>query len=296
MCLHSGNSPGAKVGDSVGYILNARENYFVTQMSFSYCHVYLTLKDEQTVAGARWLPPPAQFTLSNNEVHVWRASLDQNEATMAGLWELLTTEERRRAQRYCFQKGRRQFVVARGVLRRIIALYTELHPATLTLTSNRYGRPSLSSDSNPAELEFNLSHSGNLVLYAFSRGRAVGIDIEAVRKEIATLNIAENFFSPDEVAALKAVPADMRTAAFFNCWTRKEAFIKAVGEGLSYPLHNFSVSLAPHEEAALLSVRGDQRAAARWKIYALEPGAGYSAAVIAENPPFSLREWEYVCD
>jgi 4'-phosphopantetheinyl transferase len=251
---------------------------------------------DQSIRTTRGLPPPAKFTLSRNEVHVWRASLDQNEATIEGLWRLLTPEERQRAQRYVRKESQQQFVVARGVLRQIIALYTGLAPAALKFTSNRYGRPLLSKDSNPAELDFNLSHSGNLVLYAFSRGRVVGIDIEAVRKEIATLNIAENFFSPDEVTTLKSVSEDMHTVAFFNCWTRKEAYIKAVGEGLSHPLHNFSVSLAPHEEAALLSVRGDQRAAARWKIYALEPGTGYVAAVIAENPPFSLREWEYVCN
>lgn len=244
----------------------------------------------------RWLPPPAEFKISGNEVHVWRASLDQNEATMAGLWELLTPDERQRAQRYCFKKGQQQFVVARGVLRQIISLYTKLSPAALKLTSNSYGRPALSADSNPTEIEFNLSHSGNMVLYAFSRGRAVGIDIEMVKKEVATLSIAENFFSPDEVTALKAVPEDMHAVAFFNCWTRKEAYIKALGEGLSHPLQNFSVSLAPHEEAALLSVMGDPSEAARWKIYALEPGAGYVASVIAENPPFSLREWEYVCN
>src|SRR5215212_6661316 len=107
-----------------------------------------------------WLPAPAQFQLSSNEVHVWRASLDQDEAAMAGLWELLTPEERKRAQRYCFKKGQQQFIVSRGVLRRIISLYTELSPAALKLTSNSYGRPSLLSDSNPTELEFNLSHSG----------------------------------------------------------------------------------------------------------------------------------------
>lgn len=249
-----------------------------------------------SIRTTRWLPPPVKLTLSSNEVQVWRASLAQPEATIAGLWKLLTPDERQRAQRYVRKESQQQFVVARGILRQILALYTKLSPAALTLTSNRYGRPSLPSDLNPAQLNFNLSHSGNLVLYAFSRGRAVGIDIETVRKEIATLAIAENFFSPDEVTALKAVSEDMHTVAFFNCWTRKEAFIKALGEGLSHPLQNFSVSLAPHEEAALLSVRGDQRAAARWKMHALEPGIGYVASVIAENPPFSLREWEYVCD
>jgi 4'-phosphopantetheinyl transferase len=249
----------------------------------------------QSISTTNWLPPPAQFKLSRNEVHVWRASLNQNEATIEGLWELLTSEERQRAQRYCFQKGQQQFVVARGVLRQLLARYTGLAPAALKLTSNSYGRPSLAKDSNPAQLNFNLSHSGNLVLYAFSRGRSVGIDIEAMRQEVATLEIAKNFFSLDEVTALKAVPAELHTVAFFNGWTRKEAYIKALGEGLSHPLQSFSVSLAPQEEAALLSVRGDRQAAARWKIYALEPGAGYVAAVIAEHPPFALREWEYVC-
>lgn len=227
-------------------------------------------------------------------MHVWRAALEQDEATISELRELLSPEERQRAQRYCFKKGQQQFVVARGILRQLLSRYTKLPPAALKLTSNRYGRPSLAKDSNPLELDFNLSHSGDLALYAFSRRRAVGIDIEKLNRKVATHAIAKDFFAADEVTALKAVSEDMHTVAFFNCWTRKEAYIKALGEGLAHPLQNFAVSLAPHQEAALLSIRGDKAAAARWKIYALEPGAGYIAAVIAENPPFSLRKWEAV--
>lgn len=249
----------------------------------------------QSSSAEHWLPPPTELTIRRNEVQVWRASLTQSEAIMAGLWQLLSPDERQRARRYVRAESQQQFVVARGVLRQLLSRYTTLPPAALRLSRNPYGRPFLSSDLNPMQLNFNLSHSGDLVLYAFSYGRAVGIDIEQVRKDIATLAIAENFFSSEEVAALKSVSADLRPVTFFNCWTRKEAYIKALGKGLSYSLQNFSVSLTPQEEAALLKVQGQDCEVARWKMYALEPGTGYVAAVIAEDPPFSLTAWEYIC-
>jgi len=181
-------------------------------------------------------------------------------------------------------------------LRRIISDYLAIPPAQLRFIYNEYGKPAVSDDQNDRALNFNLSHSAELVLYAVARGRDVGIDIEYIREDFATLEIAEHFFSKDEVAALKSLPADQRTIGFFNCWSRKEAFIKAKGMGISYPLDRFTVSLAPGEPPALLKVDDDELEVARWKMYELNPGAGYAAAMIVKEPPVTLkqRQWPLV--
>jgi 4'-phosphopantetheinyl transferase len=220
--------------------------------------------------------------------------MDQNEPTIITLWDWLTEDERQRAKKYRFDKDRHQFIVARGVLRQILSSYTKHSPRILRLTTNRYGRPSLSKDQNPLSLDFNLSHSGDFVLYAFSCCRRVGVDIEAIREDFATNEIAERFFSQPEVKTLKSLPKDSRAIGFFNCWTRKEAYIKALGEGLSHPLDDFSVSLIPGNKAVLLDVFNDEHERSCWQMKELHINANYAAAVIADKPPFILKEWEWL--
>jgi 4'-phosphopantetheinyl transferase len=132
-----------------------------------------------------------------------------------------------------------------------------------------------------------------MALYAVARRRRVGIDIEQMREDFATLEVAEQFFSKDEFEALKAVPIDQRTRAFFNCWSRKESYIKAIGMGVSYPLDGFTVSLAFNAMPALLKVDADATEAARWKMHELDAAEGYAAALIVENPPVSLRRFQW---
>lgn len=227
--------------------------------------------------------------LGADEAHVWRASLDQPATVIAKLAPLLSQDEYQRARRYYRPVDRDRFIVGRGMLRKIISAYLSLPPGQLRFTYNEYGKPTVSGDQNDRALNFNLSHSADLTLYAVTRGRAVGIDIEYIREDFATLEIAERFFSKDEVAALKSLPTEQRTMGFFNCWSRKEAFIKAKGMGVSYPLDRFTVSLAPGEPPALLKVDDDKREVARWKMYELKPGAGYAAAIIATEPPVTLK-------
>jgi 4'-phosphopantetheinyl transferase len=231
--------------------------------------------------------------LGADEAHVWTASLDQPANVIAKLAPLLSQDEYQRAMRYYRPIDRDRFIVGRGILRKIISAYLALPAGQLRFTYNEYGKPAVSDDQNDRALNFNLSHSAELVLYAVTIKRAVGIDIEYIREDFATLEIAELFFSKDEVAALKSLPTDQRTAGFFNCWSRKEAFIKAKGIGVSYPLDRFTVSLAPGEPPALLKVDDDEREVARWKMYELNPGAGYSAAMIAAGPPIipKQRNW-----
>jgi 4'-phosphopantetheinyl transferase len=232
--------------------------------------------------------------LGANEAHVWRASLDQPADTIAKLAPFLSQDEYQRAMRRYRPVDRDRFIVGRGILRKIISAYLALQPGQLRFTYNEYGRPAVSDDQNDCALNFNLAHSAELVLYAVTRERVVGIDIEYIHDDFATLEIAEHFFSKDEVAALKSLPADQRTIGFFNCWSRKEAFIKAKGMGVSYPLDRFTVSLAPGEPPALLKVDDDNREVARWKMYELKLGADYAAALIAAGAPITLKQRHWV--
>jgi len=240
-----------------------------------------------------WGPGPTRPELSVEEVHVWRAWLDAEESEVTRLRALLSDEERARADRFHFTKDRRHFTVARGLLRTLVARYTDRRPELVSFTYNAYGKPSLSTEDAGASLRFNLSHSKGLALYAFARGREVGVDVEFSREEFAGEEIAARFFSPAEVAVLRALPAEEKTRAFFNCWTRKEAYIKAHGLGLSLPLEGFDVSLAPGEPAALLSTRHDPAQAARWSLCALSPAYGYAAALAAEGHDWRLTCWSW---
>jgi 4'-phosphopantetheinyl transferase len=241
---------------------------------------------------ATWLPSPPNARPSRDEVHVWRASLDRDDSEVERLWAALTPDERERAQRFRFDRDRRRFVVARGVLREILGRCLGLGPALIRFSYNEYGKPSLREDAGG--LRFNVSHSAGAALYACTLGREVGIDIELLRDEFASFEIAERYFSQAEVRSLGSLPAHMRTQGFFNCWTRKEAYIKALGEGLSHPLDCFSVSLAPGEPARLISTDKDRLEAARWSIVDLKPFQGYAAALAiwASDPEIQCWDWQ----
>jgi 4'-phosphopantetheinyl transferase len=241
-----------------------------------------------------WNHSPYSIDLSENEAHVWRAELNQDAKVIANLSALLSQDEYQRAVRYHRPIDRDRFIAGAGILRKIISAYLALPPGQLRFTYNECGKPAVSDNQNNRALNFNLSHSAELVLHAVTRRRGVGIDIEYIREDFATLEIAEKFFSKDEVAALKSLPVDQRTKGFFNCWSRKESFIKAKGVGVSYPLDRFTVSLAPDEPPALLNVYSDEHEPARWQMYELKTGEDYAASLIVENPPVVLRQWEWI--
>jgi len=245
------------------------------------------------VAAGDWNHSPDSIEIREDEAHVWRASLDQDAKVIAKLAALLSQDERQRAVRYHRPIDRDRFIVGRGVLRRVISAYLALAPGQLRFTYNEYGKPALSDDQNDRALNFNLSHSAGLALYAITRGRDVGVDIEYIREDFATLDIAEHFFSKDEVRSLRAVPDYRRAEAFFNCWSRKESYIKAIGMGVSYPLDGFTVSLAPDIAPALLKVDADERETTRWQMYEIKAGEGYAASLIVETPPIALKQWQW---
>jgi 4'-phosphopantetheinyl transferase len=240
-----------------------------------------------------WSIPPALPELRIDDVHVWRVTLEQPDAIVQAALELLSRDERERAAWFRFQEDRRKFIVARGALRSMLSGYALRTPAELRFSYSPRGKPALSDASGEPSLRFNISHTHELALFAFSRGREVGIDLEYMRENLAAERIAERTFSPLEVASLRQLPVSQRTRGFFDCWTRKEAYIKARGDGLSMPLNQFTVSLAPDEPAALLSSGYDPREVSRWSLKVLSPGSGYVAALAVEGQGWQLSSWRW---
>jgi 4'-phosphopantetheinyl transferase len=218
--------------------------------------------------------------------------LDVPEWQVRRLWQTLTADERQRAERFLFEKDRTHFVVSRGLLRVLLGGYLRQDPPHLRFTYGPHGKPALATHTGRAPLRFNVSHSHGLALYAVTRGREVGVDVERIRPEIAQEKIAERFFAPREVTVLRRLPPLLQTSAFFACWTRKEAYMKAKGDGLALPLDQFEVSLAPGEPAALLRTAWDPQEAAGWALQDLEPAPGYRAAVAVAGHDWHLTCWD----
>jgi 4'-phosphopantetheinyl transferase len=246
-----------------------------------------------TASEQGWNVPSAALMLSSRDVHVWRTSLELSAWHVQRLRQTLTADEISRAERFYFERDRRHFVVARGVLRMILSRYLGLDARQLGFAYSSYGKPALATAPARDWLRFNLSHSHELALYAITYGREVGIDIEYIHDRIASEEIAAHYFSPHELMGFRALPVSQRRDAFFACWTRKEAYIKARGEGLSLPLDQFDVSLAPGEPAALLRTLGDAHEAARWSLRALSPGVGYAAALVVEGHDWQMTCWQW---
>jgi 4'-phosphopantetheinyl transferase len=241
-----------------------------------------------------WNSPPRQPILESNNIHIWRVSLDSTSVRVKDLFGLLTNDEANCALRFHFQRDANRFIIVRGVLRLLLSTYLQIPPEQVRFRYGTHGRPFLASDQNDSFLDFNVSHSNGLALLAFTRGRAIGIDLEYVRQDIAHEQVADYFFSQQEIASLKSLPQSLRPVAFFNCWTRKEAFIKATGEGLSRPLNQFSMSLIPGDIAKLLAIQGEPDDLVKWFVHSLDPGPGYTGAIVFQNPVEQLRYWEYL--
>lgn len=240
-----------------------------------------------------WRPPPTEVPLSIEQAHVWRASLDLPDSSVQSLRRTLAQDEIARAERFRFERHRRAFIVARGRLRAILGRYLGVAPDELRFCYNAYGKPSLVARGDEVPLRFNLSHSGGLALYAVTGGREVGIDLEQIRAVRELEGMIKCTFSARERAALLALPADRRTEAFFACWTRKEAYVKAKGQGLSVALDQFDVPVRPDESARLLRTHADPQEAGRWRLQDLAPGLGYVAALAVEGHDWQLACWDW---
>jgi 4'-phosphopantetheinyl transferase len=240
-----------------------------------------------------WRFPPAPLVLGDDEVQVWRAFLDVAPERVAALLDTLAVDERTRAERFRFPLDRARFIVARGLLRAIIARYLGREPGAIAFQYSPSGKPSLRDEAGSGGLRFNVSHADGIALYAVTRNRAVGVDIESVRTDIVSERIAERFFSPREIASLRALGPELQHDAFFRCWTRKEAYVKARGTGITTALDQFDVSLAPNEPAAILASREEGAARHRWSLHHLTPGPGYVGAVAVESGSHTLACWQW---
>ena len=241
---------------------------------------------------ACWRDGPAILRLDRREIHVWRASLDIGEEQLNTFSEFLSDEERQRAQRFHFPKDRGHFIASHGILRNLLALYQGWPPESFEFSHGPHGKPFLAGPT--VDLQFNMAHSHDLALYAFARDREVGVDVEYLKPGVAEDKVPERFFSPQEVAKLRTLPTSEQQEAFFCCWTRKEAYLKANGEGLAFGLNQFTVSLAPGEPATLLATPLNPSEAGRWSIRHLVPGAGYAGALAVRGPTDRLSCWQWL--
>ncbi|HEY2988587.1 MAG TPA: 4'-phosphopantetheinyl transferase superfamily protein [Candidatus Binatia bacterium] len=242
-----------------------------------------------------WQNPPEFIEARRDEVHVWRAQLDIASSRVQNRSRLLSVDERERAQRFHFDRDRNNFITARAFLRILMGRYLRTEPSEVKFDYGSNGKPFLATAESTA-VRFNLSHSKDLALYAVADGREIGIDVECISERVEVDSIAERFFSPPEVAAFRALPGELKRQAFFACWTRKEAYIKARGEGLSMPLDQFSVSLSPGEAAVLREVRWDPEEVSRWSLSALPLDPHYVGAVAVEGHDWSLKFWELTAE
>ena len=238
-----------------------------------------------------WPAGPFLPVLIDSEIHVWRVDLDND--WPVDLDQALAETDRTQAARFRFAVDRERFLAARASLRTILGRYLEFAPDALQFDLGAHGKPSLAKAQNSFDLNFNLTHSHELALIAITMGREIGVDVEFMRADFAGDEIAERFFSQAEITQLKSVTPESRLAAFFNCWTRKEAYIKARGEGLSFPLDQFDVSLEPGSRAALLGNRLDPAETSRWILKEISPAPNYAAAIAFEKGCEFVRLWSF---
>jgi 4'-phosphopantetheinyl transferase len=238
---------------------------------------------------SNWSSPPKDLRLESDAIHVWRATLDCESSVLHRLETLLSPDEKSRAARYIFQRDRDHFVVARGILRTILGIYIQRPAADLRFSYEPEGKPALRLTRGETAIRFNLSHSHGLAVYAFSNQREVGIDVEAIRSNIAEDELASRVFSAPELAEFHSLPGELQNLGFFHCWTRKEAYIKARGSGMGIPLDSFEVSLTPGQPEVLRSADST-----RWSLYSIQPAPGYVGAVVGEGKGWELRLWNWM--
>ncbi len=234
---------------------------------------------------------PSSFQLACGEVHSWSASLEVPPEACARLYAALTPDERIRSARFRFERDQQRFIVAQGVLRDLLGRHLQTQPGRISFVYNRFGKPDLSPEF-ASRLKFNLSHSAGLALIAIAASN-VGVDLEYIRAQSDYVDIARHFFSAGEADYLTRLPSRLCAEAFFSCWTKKEAYLKASGEGLGIPLNSFSVPLAtiPVGTPVDLYVPSNNIAPAKcWSLYTLRPAPGYAGALAIEGSGWRLSQ------
>lgn len=236
-----------------------------------------------------WSIAPKELLITENYVNVWSIFLAQTQEKIIELRKILSSDESARADRFYFDRDRNRFIVGRAMLRKILGRYLEMAPEKLIFSYGSHGKPKIEN----SPFNFNLSNSGDLALCAIAYKREIGIDVEYLLRELKDGEaIAKRFFSAKESAEFLSLPLEERQLAFFRCWTRKEAYIKAIGDGLSYSLSNFDVTLTPNTEAKLLNVVTNPSEVDRWTLKELNPAKDYIGAIIVEGQDWQLNCWQ----
>jgi 4'-phosphopantetheinyl transferase len=191
------------------------------------------------------------------------------------------------------EQGGHDYILARGLLRHIVGGYVGFAPQLLQFRYNSHGKPALASEWGDDQLAFNLSHSHSLAVCSVTRAGHIGVDLEYMDTHVESDQIAERLFAPREASLLRQLPSDKKQNAFFSFWTRKEAYLKARGEGLSVDLLSFDVTFSPGQPASLLSVAGDSSDAQRWSLADLSAPAGHAAALAVEGIISRIQHWHW---
>ena len=229
-----------------------------------------------------WQIPPDKLVLADNETHVWRAKLDLSADEITELTKILAEDEQVKANRFRFPEHQRRYIAARGILRKLISSYSNISADSVQFDYNSHGKPKITEFLNNQNLQFNVSHSEELALYGITRDRRIGIDLEYLREMNDVVQIAQRFFAPRESAVIASLHGDEQKRVFFQFWTAKEAYLKAIGSGLAGGLDKVEISLEK-QAVTLLSVSETSENAANWSLDRFIPDLNYVATVVTET-------------
>lgn len=239
-----------------------------------------------------WLEPPENLNLTSGHIDIWRTSLDISTVKVKGYYELLDSEEKTRVNNYKSSKRSNEFIITRGVLRKTIADLFKVPPSSFQFKYTDKDKPFLKTDILGVPLSFNISHSSDHALIAMGFERKLGVDIERIRNNVDFKKLARRFFSKQESEALENYPDTSIPSAFFSCWSRKEAFVKALGDGISFGLSEFTVSIHPEQSEIKLETHYDPLATDDWCINNIPAGNEYAAAICSNRPNYEIRLWQ----
>jgi len=236
----------------------------------------------------QWHKTPGDLQLSPGHIDLWSAHLDLPEEQIKVFAKTLDRDEIARAEKFNFPDKYCEYVVTRGLLRLALALVAKMEPEDFQFDYTEHNKPGLKKNDNPEGIAFNVSHSHDYALVAIGVNRNIGVDVEKVRESLDHEKLAQRFFSTAEYAALMQTPVLQRARVFYTIWTRKEAFVKAIGKGISFGLSEFDVTT---DEPALLKTHWDPEAALQWKMATIHMEENYRAALVSDGGEFALRHW-----
>jgi 4'-phosphopantetheinyl transferase len=258
-------------------------------------HIQDNVKVEPLITHSPFLEmPPVDLQLTDDEIHIWFAVLDRPESEFRGFMHTLSIDEKLKAGRFHFHEDRNRFIAAHRILRMLLGRYLSVKANELRFIEGENGKPEIAEPFSRDTIHFNLSHSDGVALFAFSRKQEIGVDIEHIRDIPEMEQIVERFFTAAEKAVFGSLPQEKKRDAFFNCWTRKEAFIKAIGKGLSWPLDKIDVTQVLGEGNTGLTSEGDPREVPDWSIQDLRLAPAYAGAFAINSTGFTLRYFKWM--